>query len=99
MRASPSTAALRFSLARLAIGATMSPPEEGAFGDLWRVTPARLAIVCISLLEVGARLGLLAHAIARRDRPLRGLVLPCAVGGVAPRVPMRVTDGVTDASR
>jgi len=70
---------------RYAVAASMSPPDDGggpAALDLWRVTPVRLAIVAIALLEVLAKLGLLFHAMLRRDRPLDGgLVLPSVVGG------------------
>jgi hypothetical protein len=93
----PATLALRLVTALLAFGIvglvssilhwviafSMSPPpDDVSVGDFATLTPGRMAIASIIIVENLARVGLLFHAIARRSRPIDSLVIPCVVGGV-----------------
>lgn len=96
MRASPSTMALRLALALLSFGIVgivtsalhwtialnmSEPPRDAAF-DMMRITPARLAMAAVAILDVVARAALLFLCVARRHRPFGGLLIPCVVAGV-----------------
>jgi hypothetical protein len=90
------TLAVRFAATLLAFGIvalisttlhfiiafSMSPPPSGVALEMTAITPARLAIAAIAILDSAARVALLFLCVARRHRPLPSLVGPSVIAGV-----------------